>query len=163
MTTIDLSADVFSYVEPTADEMWTTSIIVCSADGAVMFNRNVVRLPVVVIGLVVGMPPATFGPVRYHRTVYVTAHVGPPSTVRLYALTSPGASVLAPSILPKIGPCAAAGARKSTRPAARIARAIEMDRRVVIASAASGRGRPRRPQSHRRRPRPVAGSAAPPA
>ena len=84
MMLIGFSVVVFSYVEPTRDAIWTTRVTVPSAGGAVMFNVNVVRLPVVVVGLAgLGRPP----PLRCHRTVYVTAPLGPPLIVRLYALT----------------------------------------------------------------------------
>src|SRR2546426_3003533 len=107
MMLIAFSAVVFSYVEPARDATWTTRVTVPSVGGAVTFKVNVVRLPVVVVGLAaVGRPP----PLRSHRTGDVTPAVGPPLVVRLYALTSLGATAGGPVIVPKMGPCAAAGA-----------------------------------------------------
>src|SRR5438309_933038 len=79
MMLIGFSAVVFSYVEPARDAIWTTRLTVPSADGAVTFKVKLVRLPVVVLGFAAfGRPPATLAPARCHRTVYVTATVGPP-------------------------------------------------------------------------------------
>src|SRR2546425_12511523 len=92
MMVIDFSAVVFSYAEPTAAEIRTTSDIVCSAGGAVMFKLNVVRLPVAVVGFsAFGNPPPAFGPRGYHEDVYVTAPGGPPPRGRGEGRTRPGA------------------------------------------------------------------------
>jgi len=66
MMLIAFSAVVFSYVEPVRDAIWTTRVTAPSVGGAVTFKVNVVRLPVVVVGLAaLGRPP----PARCHRTV----------------------------------------------------------------------------------------------
>src|SRR3989441_9076199 len=88
MMVIDFSAVVFSYAEPTAAEIRTTSDIVCSAGGAVMFKLNVVRLPVAVVGFsAVGNPPPTVGPLGYHQNVLVTAPGCPPPNGRFCGLS----------------------------------------------------------------------------
>src|SRR3989441_9160222 len=111
MMVIDFSAVVFSYAEPTAAEIRTTSDIVCSAGGAVMFKLNVVRLPLAVVGFAgFGSPPPPFGPLGDHEIGYVTAPVGPPPLVRVLALPWLRAQAFGPGIVPKIGPSAAAGA-----------------------------------------------------
>src|SRR6266581_2428091 len=56
MMLIAFSAVVFSYVEPARDATWTTRVTVPSVGGAVTFKVNVVRLPVVVVGLKAGGP-----------------------------------------------------------------------------------------------------------
>src|SRR3989441_10217059 len=107
MMVIDFSAVVFSYAEPTAAEIRTTSDIVCSAGGAVMFKLNVVRLPVAVGGFsAVGSPPPAFGPAGDHEIVYVTAPGGPPPVVRVEGLTRLRAQAVGPGGGPKKGPLA---------------------------------------------------------
>src|SRR2546428_6811704 len=92
MMVIDFSAVVFSYAEPTAAEIRTTSDIVCSAGGAVMFKLNVVRLPVAVVGFAAfGNPPPTVGPPRDPENGYVTPPGGPPPTARCGAPPPPRA------------------------------------------------------------------------
>src|SRR2546427_12436820 len=92
MMVIDFSAVVFSYAEPTAAEIRTTSDIVCSAGGAVMFKLNVVRLPVAVVGFAaVGNPPPTVGPLRDHEIADASAPVGPPPVGRVWGLRRRGA------------------------------------------------------------------------
>src|SRR2546427_9072629 len=105
MMVIDFSAVVFSYAEPTAAEIRTTSDIVCSAGGAVMFKLNVVRLPVAVVGFsAFGNPPPAFGPPGYHEIVYVTPPGGPPPLVKVLALTRPRAQGFGPRVVPQNGP-----------------------------------------------------------
>src|SRR5207245_9413624 len=92
MMLIGFSAVVFSYVEPARDAIWTTRLTAPSPDGAVMFRVKLVRLPLVVVGFAaLGRPPATFAPVRCHRTVYRTGPAGPTLIVLLLGLTWLGA------------------------------------------------------------------------
>src|SRR3989442_14111420 len=95
MMVIDFSAVVFSYAEPTAAEIRTTSDIVCSAGGAVMFKLNVVRLPVAVGGFsAVGGPPPPLGPPGEPQTVELTAAAGPPPVAQVDGPTVPRSQVI---------------------------------------------------------------------
>src|SRR6266540_5183926 len=110
MTTIDFSTLAFSDVVPTWAPTLTTRVTSVSLGGAVMFSWNVVVLCVSVVGFAAaGAAPAASGPETYHRTVYVTAPVGPPDRVRLYAAVWPGARDAGPVRAGTSGTCAAAG------------------------------------------------------
>src|SRR2546422_11741652 len=97
MIVIDFSTVVFSYAEPTAAEIRTTSDIVCSAGGAVMFKLNVVRLPVAVVGFAaVGRPPAAFGPPWDPQIADVAPPGAPPPGRRVWARARPGGTAVSP-------------------------------------------------------------------
>jgi len=61
---------VFSVVPPDSADTVTTSVIVCSFEGAVRFSLKAGVVPEALLGLEeIGRPPVVSEPVMYHFTV----------------------------------------------------------------------------------------------
>src|SRR6266571_4080470 len=147
MTTIDFSTLVFSNVVPTWALTLTTSVTLVSRGGAVMFRRNEVVFRVSVVGFVLAGIASVAS--TYQRTVYDTAPVGPPDSVRLYAAVWLGARDDGPVRTGTSGTCAAAGGI-----------AIASATRRTAAPRSTRRAATYRLRRVRKRPVPTAATAA---